>query len=172
VETQQNSVKEKPESISAIMIPALGIFEGQVHSAQDDNIFRFWDGNSTLPLIGWEGHDEGDTHPNSETSARSTTAKYTQITSTEAAKYLGMDESEMKPGMCSKQYKEVWDETHKPYPINTTMTTLGEEVAQLRAHNKEIMSRVASRIMVVLVVVATQHQRQLQYGMITVFLIP
>jgi hypothetical protein len=62
------------------MIPALGIFEGQLRSAQDDNVFRFWDdGNSTLPLIRWEGHDEGDTHPNSETSAWSTTAKYTKI---------------------------------------------------------------------------------------------
>jgi hypothetical protein len=49
----------------------------------------------------------------------------------------------MTPAMCSKQYKEVWDETHKPDPINTTMTTL-EEVSQLCVHNKELMSRVAS----------------------------
>ena len=30
-------------------------------------MFRFWDnGYPTLPTISWEGHDEGDAHPNSE----------------------------------------------------------------------------------------------------------
>jgi hypothetical protein len=146
-----------PFSLSAIMVPTLDIFEGQMHATHDDFVLRFWDnGNSTLPFIGWEGHDEGDTSPNADTNAWSGTGKFTKITIEEAAKYLNMFEkyisiveSDLTPETCRKQYKVAWDETHtKPAadPINnTTMTsTLEEEVAQLKVDNKELMSRVAS----------------------------
>jgi uncharacterized protein YoxC len=44
----------------------------------------------------------------------------------------------------NKLYKEVWNATHTPDPINATLTTLEEEVAQLQTDNEELMSRVAS----------------------------
>jgi hypothetical protein len=136
-------MKSGPVSISAVMVPALGIFEGQSHAANDDLVNRFWDnGNSILPSIGWEGSDEGDTSLNAATSDWSGAGKLTKITAEEAAKYLGTDESEMTPEICSKQYKIAWDATHKSDPINTPMTALEEEIAQLQAGNKELMSRV------------------------------
>ncbi|OEU18054.1 hypothetical protein FRACYDRAFT_268856 [Fragilariopsis cylindrus CCMP1102] len=151
-------------SVSAIMVPTLGIFEGQMHGAHDDDdfVYRFWDdGNPTHPFMGWEGYVEGDTtYPNSDTSsAFSAVGKLTKITTEEAAtylnrveKYISIIESDLTPSTCRKQYKAAWDdETHnKPAdPINTTtmtmtMTTLEEEVAQLKFDNNELMSRVAS----------------------------
>ncbi|MGK3733877.1 MAG: hypothetical protein ACI8RD_006817 [Bacillariaceae sp.] len=74
----------------------------------------------------------GDTSGmNADTSALSGSGKFTKITTAEAAVYLGMGESEMTPESCSKLYKEVWDETHKPDAINATMIT--------QANNKELM---------------------------------
>jgi hypothetical protein len=92
------------------MIPILGIFEMQLHSTIDDNVFRFWDdgnvGNMTLPTIGWEGYDEGGNSPNADTSAHSVAGKLTRITAEKAAKYMGMNESDLTPGTCSNVYKE------------------------------------------------------------------
>jgi hypothetical protein len=144
--------KKRAESISAVFVPALGLFEGQTHPTHDDNVNRFWDdGSSTLPYIGWEGHDEGDTNPNSDTSAWSFTGTLTKITTKEAATYLDMveqyisiDESNLTPETCRKQYEEAWNATHQPDPIDTTMIKLEEEVAQLQADNEELMSRIAS----------------------------
>ena len=156
---------KRPNSVSAIMVPTLGIFEGQMHGAHDDSfVYRFWDdGNLTLPSMGWEGYVEGDTtHSNSDTSsAFSAVGKLTKITVEEAAKYLNrvekyisIIESDLTPSTCRKQYQAAWDETHNKSaddPINTTtmtmamaMTTLEEEVAQLKFDDKELMSRVAS----------------------------
>lgn len=115
-------------------------------ATHDDNVKWFWDDdNSTLPIIGWEEHDDGDTHPNSETtSAFSASGKLIKITVEEAAKYVDMDVSDLTAKTCSNQYKEAWDKTHTPDPINTTMTTLEEEIAQLQAANDKLMSRIAS----------------------------
>ena len=74
------------------MVPTLGIFEGQYHPTHDDWVGRYWDdGSSALPIVGWEGHDEGDTHPNAETSALSYSGTFTKITTKAAAELLGMD---------------------------------------------------------------------------------
>jgi hypothetical protein len=61
---------------------------------------------------------------------------------------MSIDESNLTPETCRKQYKEAWDKTHKPTgPINNiTMTAaaLEEEVAQLKVDNSELMSRVTA----------------------------
>jgi len=133
-----------PVSVSAVMVPTLGIFEGQFHATHDDWSFRYWDdGSSTWPVLGWEGHDEGDMSPNSDTSAYSASGPFTKITPEEAAKVLGMDVVDMTPATCSKEYKAAWDRTHVPDPINTSLTDLEENVAELQADNKELMSEVA-----------------------------
>ena len=132
-------------SISAVLVPTLGIFEGQFHPTHDDWVNRFWDdGSSTLPLLGWEGHDEGDTHPNTETSAWSGSGTLTKITTEEAAKYLGMDVEDLTPATCSMEYAAAWNATHVPDPIDTSVTALEETVAQLQANNKELLSRIAA----------------------------
>ena len=95
--------KLKAQSVYAIWVPALGIFGGQKYPTHDDLVIHFWDNrNSIFPTIGWEGHhNEGDTHPNADTSAWSAPGKFTKITAEEAANHLGMDTSYLTPEMCS-----------------------------------------------------------------------
>ena len=119
-------------------LPTLGIFEGQIHNTIDDYVWRYWDdGSPTLPVVGWEGHDKGDTSPNVDTSAWSGTGTLTKITTKAAAELLGMDIADMIPATCSKEYEVAWNLTHVPNPIDTTVTDLEEIVTQLQAKNKE-----------------------------------
>ena len=135
------STKKQAVSVSAVMVPTLGIFEGQIHGTHDGFVFRYWDdGSSTLPILGWEGHDEGDMSPNADTSAFSASGTITKITTEEAAKYLGGDVADMTPKTCSKEYKAAWNATHVPNPIDTTVTDLEEIVTQLQAENKEFQA--------------------------------
>jgi len=132
-------------SVSAVMVPTLGIFEGQWHTTYDDLVFRYWDdGSSTLPVLGWEGHDAGDTHPNAFTSAWSGSGTITKITTEAAAELLGMDVADMTPATCSMEYEAAWNDTNVPDPIDPSLTTLEENNAQLQADNKELMSRIAA----------------------------
>ena len=141
----QSNGKKNAVSVSAVLVPTLGIFEGQYHATHDDWVYRYWDdGSSTLPILGWEGHDEGDTHPNTDTSAFSATGTYTKITTEEAAKYLGMDVDDMTPATCSMEYEAAWNITHVPDPIDTSVTELEENVALLQANNKGLLSRIAT----------------------------
>ena len=142
---QMPSTKKQAVSVSAVLVPTLGIFEGQIHDTRDDTVFRYWDdGSLTLPFLGWEGHDEGDTHPNADTSAFSASGTFTKITTEEAAKYLGMDVADLTPATCSGEYKAAWNATHVPDPIDTSVTDLEETVAQLQADNKELLSRIVA----------------------------
>ena len=142
---QLHSSKKRALSVSAVMVPTLGIFEGQLHPTHDDWVFRHWDdGSSTLPLLGWKGHDEGDTSPNADTSALSSFGTLTKITTEEAAKYLGMGVGDMTPAACSMEYEAAWNATYVPDPIDTSVIALEETVAQLQANNKELLSRIAA----------------------------
>ena len=153
------SSKKQALAISAVLVPTIGIFEGQVHDTRDDWSNRFWDdGSSTLPLLAWEGHDEGDTSLNSNTSAWSSSGAFTKITTDEAAKYLGMDVADMTPATFSTEYEAAWNATHVPDPIDTNIATKEEElmlrvgtiekslvaaeedVAQLQADNEELQA--------------------------------
>ena len=132
-------------SISAVLVPTLGIFEGQFHSTHDDWVGRYWDdGSSTLPVLGWEGHDEGDTRQNSVTSAWSGSGTMTKITLEAAAELLGMDVAVMTPATCSTEYEAAWNATHVQDPIDASVTDLEETVAQLYANNKELLSRIVA----------------------------
>jgi len=137
--------KKQALSVSAVMVPTLGIFEGQFHATFDDFVIRYWDdGSLTLPVLGWEGHDEGDTSPNAETNAFSASGTFTKITTEAAAKYLGMDVADMTPAACSMEYEVAWNATHVPDPIDTSVTDLEDTVAQLQANNKELLSRIVA----------------------------
>ena len=131
-----------PLSVSAVFVPTLGIFEGQIHPTFDDLVIRYWDdGNSTLPILGWEGHDEGDTSPNADTSAFSGSGTSTKITTEKAAKYLGMDVAKLTPATCSKQYKEAWNLMRMPDRTNITVATLEGDITQLQADNSQLLLR-------------------------------
>ena len=105
----QNASGEKhTHSVSAVLVPTLNIFDGQIHGTHDNYVFRYWDdGSSTLPLLGWEGDS-----PNADTGALSASGTLTKITTEEAAKYLGMDVVDMTPAACSMEYKAVWNATN------------------------------------------------------------
>ena len=136
---------KRAHSISAAMVPTLGIFEGQFHATHDDWVNQFWDdGNATLPRLGWEGHDEGDMSPNADASAFSASGLMTKITTEAAAELLGMDVVDMTPATCSTEYDAAWNATHVPDPIDTSVTDLEETVAQLQADNKELLSRIVA----------------------------
>ena len=141
---QISSSKKSALSVSAVLVPTLGIFQGKIHKTQDDLVERYWDdGNSTLQLLAWEGIDEGDTHPNSETCAWSGSGTLSKITTEVAAELLSMDVADMTPATCSTEYEVAWNATHVPDPIDTSVTTLEETVAQLQADNKELLSRIS-----------------------------
>ena len=65
------------QGISAVFVEQQNIFEGQYHpNTTDDYVFRYWDdGREKLPVIVWEGHDEGDMAPNAVTSSASVSEK-------------------------------------------------------------------------------------------------
>ena len=142
---QSFSTIKRALSVSAVMIPTLGIFEGQIHPAHDDWVNRFWDdGKTILARLGWEGHDKGDTHPNSDTSAFSASGTSTKISTEAAAELLGMEVADMTPATCSMEYEVALNATHVPDPIDTSVTDLEENVAQLQADNKELLSRIVA----------------------------
>ena len=137
--------KKQATLVSAVLVPSLGIFEGEFHSTIDDMVFRYWDdGSSTLPLLAWEGHDEGDTSPNAETSAWSASGTLTKITTEAAAELLGMEIEGITPVTCSTEYEAAWNITHVPDPIDTSVTDLEDTVAQLQADNTELLSRIVA----------------------------
>ena len=138
---QISSSKKSALSVSAVLVPTLGIFQGKIHKTQDDLVERYWDdGNSTLQLLAWEGIDEGDTHPNSETCAWSGSGTLMKIKTEVAAELLGMDVADMTPTTCSMEYEVAWNAIYVPDPIDTSVTTLEESVAQLQAENKKLLS--------------------------------
>ena len=142
---QSFTFKKRAVSVSAVMVPTLGIFEAQVHVTTDDWVYRYWDdGSSTLPTLGWEGHDEGDTTPNAGTSAFSGSGTITKITTEAAAELLGVDVADLTPATCSMEYKAAWNATHVPDPIDTSVIALEEEVAQLHADINELRSLIAN----------------------------
>ena len=143
--SQSHPSKKHALSVSAVLVPTLGIFEGQIHATHDDWVYRYWDdGSSTLPILGWEGHDEGDTSPNAKTSAWSGSGTFTKITTEAAAELLGMDVADMTPTACSTEYEAAWNATHVPDSIETSVTDLEDTVAQLQADNKELLSRIVA----------------------------
>ena len=84
-------------SVSAVMVPTLGIFEGQIHDTQDDWVGRYWDdGSRTLPFLGWR-------------SAWSGTTSYTKISTDAAAVYLGMKVADLTPATCRQEYAAAWN---------------------------------------------------------------
>ena len=102
-------------SLSAVYVPQSNTFEGQLHKNTDNYVVRFWDdGHSTMPILGWEVHDEGDTSPNAATSSWSGFGKISWISVDEAASLLGNDAEDFTPEKFTDIYAEVWS-AHPPH---------------------------------------------------------
>ena len=100
--------------VSAVFSEQQNVFEGQYHNNVDDWVTRYWDdGRKTMPQIGWEGHDEGDTHPNAATSSWSSFGEITWMTDAEVAQLLNTSVDEFTPANFGQVYEGTWIKEHE-----------------------------------------------------------
>ena len=100
--------------ISAVFVEQLNVFEGQIHYNTDDFVHRYWDdGRKVMPQVAWEGHDEGDMHPNAATSSVSGFGEYTFMSVEEVAQLLNTTVDEFTPETFKQVYEETWIKEHK-----------------------------------------------------------
>ena len=99
--------------LSASYNTQANMFKMTYHNNNDNNVWLFSDtGLSTMPVIGWETHDEGDVHPNADTSSWSGTGKATWVSTEEAARLLNKNANDFTPEMFDEIYEEVWNDHH------------------------------------------------------------
>jgi hypothetical protein len=102
------------DGISAIFVEQLNVFQGQYHSNTDDWVYRYWDsGLKTMPMIGWEGHDEGDMSANAATSSWSGFAGNVWMTVEEVAQLFNTSTDEFTPDKFKQIYEETWIKQHE-----------------------------------------------------------
>jgi len=83
------------------------------HKNTDNFVFLYSDtGVPTMPAIVWENHDEGDLHPNAETSSLSGTGQATWVSTEEAARILNNNATDFTSEMFDKIYEKVWNDNH------------------------------------------------------------
>ena len=100
--------------ISAVYVEQLNVFESQLHTNTDDWVVRYWDdGSKTMPEIAWEGHDEGDMHPNAATSSFSYFGDFTWMTVEEVAQLLNTSTDEFTPVKFKQVYSDAWIKEHE-----------------------------------------------------------
>ena len=100
--------------ISAVYVEQQNIFQGQLHSNTDDWVYRYWDdGRKTMPYIGWEGHDEGDTSANAATASWSSFGEFTWMPVEEVAQLLNTSTDKFTPEKFKQVYLDAWIKTHE-----------------------------------------------------------
>jgi hypothetical protein len=101
-------------SISAVYSEQLNAFEVQNHPNTDNWVLRYWDhGRKTMPTIGWEGQDEGDTAPNAATSSFSAFGEITWMSVEEVAQLFNTSTDEFTPERFKQVYMKTWIEEHE-----------------------------------------------------------
>ena len=101
-------------SISAVYVEQQNVFEGQYHMNTDDFVFRFWDdGRKVMPRIGWEGHDEGDIHPNAATSSFSQFGEFIWMPVEDVAQLFNTSTDEFTPDKFKQVYLDAWIKDHE-----------------------------------------------------------
>ena len=77
-------------------------------------MIRYWDdGRKTASRIGWEGHDEGDMHPNAATSSLSAFGEIIWMTVEEVAQLLNTSTDEFAPDKFKQVYENTWIKEHE-----------------------------------------------------------
>ena len=100
--------------ISAVFAEQLNVFEGQYHANTDDWVTRYWDsGLKTMPMIGWEGHDEGDLSANAATASWSNYGEITWMTDAEVAQLLNKSADKFTPANFKQVYEDTWIKEHE-----------------------------------------------------------
>ena len=94
--------------ISAVFVEQLNIFQGEFQKNTDDYVFRYWDdGRPSMPLIGWEGHDEGDLSPNAATSAWSGVGEFKCTSVEDVAKLFNTTTDKLTPDTFKDVYANL-----------------------------------------------------------------
>ena len=102
------------QGISAVFSEQQNVFEGQYHMNTDDWVYRYWDdGRKTVPQIGWEGHDEGDMHPNAATSSLSAFGDLTWMSVEEVAQLFNTTTDKFTPDKFKQVYEDTWIKGHE-----------------------------------------------------------
>ena len=100
--------------ISAVFAEQQNVFEGQYHVDTDDWVVRYWDnGRKTMPMIVWEGHDEGDMSPNATTSSVSGFGEMIWMSVEEVAQLFNTSVDEFTPETFKQVYLDTWIKDHE-----------------------------------------------------------
>ena len=103
------------------------VFEGQVHTDTDDHLYRYWDdGRKNVPVLGWEGHDEGDMSPNAATSSFSNFGQITWMSVEEVAQLFNTSVDEFTPEKFKQVYFDTWIKNHEYEAATDNPTTEAE----------------------------------------------
>lgn len=117
------------EVLSASYNTHTNMFNMVNHNNNDNAVMLFSDtGLSTMPRIAWETHDEGDLHPNADTSSWSGTGQVTWLSKEEAAALLNNDAADFTPEKFVEIYEKVWNDHHAyAEPTSTGGESTNEE---------------------------------------------
>ena len=66
--------------------------------------------DSTMSYLGWETHDEGGVHPNSDTSSWSQSGQMKWLSTEEAALFVVTDFNQVN---FNKIYEKIWNDEHQ-----------------------------------------------------------
>ncbi len=99
--------------ISAVFVEQQNVFEGQLHANVDNWVSRYWDdGHKTMPVIGWETHDEGDMAPDAATRSWSGFGGASWISVEEVAQLFNTSADEFTPEKFKQIYMSSWIKEH------------------------------------------------------------
>lgn len=113
-QTQVFGRSSNTDGISFVYVPQTNVFEGTLFRHNDNLVFRLWDdGRPVTSLNGWEVHDEGDTHPNANTSSFSAIGEAEWISANDAAALLNLNVTELTPDTFNTIYDEVWSNNNR-----------------------------------------------------------
>ena len=111
-------------SLSASYNAQTNMFNMVVHDNNDNYVEQYSDtGLPSMPDIGWETHDEGDTHPNAASSGLSFFGQATWVSQEEAALLLNNNATDFTPERFIVIHEKVWNAIH----YNTTTNTDTDE---------------------------------------------
>ena len=100
--------------ISAVFVEQLNVFQGQFQKNTDDYVNRYWDdGRPSMPVIGWEGHDEGDLSPNAATSAWSGVSEVIWTSVEDVARLFNTTTDKFTPETFKDDYANAWIKEHE-----------------------------------------------------------
>jgi len=102
------------------------MFNMVYHNNNDNNVWLFSDtGLSTMSYLGWETHDEGDVHPNADTSSWSQSGQMKWLSTEEAALFVVTDFNQVN---FDKIYEKIWNDEHQVEEVEETdeRSTIGE----------------------------------------------